>query len=310
MTEISDFLTLVVTAMVPYILASQGTMLSGRAGIFNVSQEGMLTIGAAVGFLVSLKLGSNTLGLLAAGLVGALFGLVLSWATTYLRVDQFVIGLALFFLALGAASLLYRVVVGVTMTPPLIPLLSKWRIPLLADIPVIGPVLFDQDPVVYLAILGSVALWWYLFRTDSGMRLRSVGENPKAADSLGINVAATRLWAGTAGSALMAIAGAYLPMIYTGTYTDGIASGRGWLAIALTFFGGWRPQFIVAGAAFFAGMEVLALRAQVAGIGIPHQFVAMLPYVATLLVMIFAFRWARVPAFLGRNYDRESRLVG
>jgi simple sugar transport system permease protein len=108
----------------------------------------------------------------------------------------------------------------------------------------------------------------------------------------------------------MAIAGAYLPMVYTGTYTDGMAAGRGWLAIALTFFGGWRPQFIVAGAAFFAGMEVLALRAQVAGIGIPHQFVAMLPFVATLLVMVFAFRWARVPAHLGRNYDRESRLIG
>ena len=99
-------------------------------------------------------------------------------------------------------------------------------------------------------------------------------------------------------------------MVYTGTYTEGIVSGRGWLAIALTFFGGWRPQYIVAGAAFFAGMDVLALRAQVGGIGIPHQFVSMLPYVATLLVMMFAFRWARVPAFLGLNYDRESRLVG
>ena len=99
-------------------------------------------------------------------------------------------------------------------------------------------------------------------------------------------------------------------MVYTGTYTEGIVSGRGWLAIALTFFGGWRPQYIVAGAAFFAGMDVLALRAQVGGIGIPHQFVSMLPYVATLLVMMFAFRWARVQAILGLNYDRESRLVG
>ncbi len=310
MSELTNFLALVVTAMVPYVFASQGTMLSGRAGVFNVSQEGMLTLGAAVGFLVSLKVGSNAAGIIAAGLVGALFGLVLAAVTTYLRLDQFVVGLALFFLALGAASLLYRVVIGVTMSPPLIPLLQKWRIPLLADIPVVGPVLFHQDPMVYLALIGSAALWWFLFRTDAGMRLRSVGENPKAADSLGINVASTRLWTGIVGSALMAIAGAYLPMVYSGTYTDGMAAGRGWLAIALTFFGGWRPQFIVAGAAFFAGMEVLALRSQVAGIGIPHQFVAMLPYVATLLVMIFAFRWARVPAFLGRNYDRESRLVG
>jgi simple sugar transport system permease protein len=310
MTEVANFLMLVVTAMVPYIFAAQGTMLSGRAGIFNVSQEGMLMLGAAVGFLVSLKVGSNTVGILAAALVGALFGLILGVVTTYLRLDQFVVGLALFFLALGAASLLYRVVIGVTMSPPLIPLLQKWRIPLLADIPILGPALFNQDPMVYLALLGSIALWWFLFRTNAGMKLRSVGENPKAADSVGINVAATRIWAAVIGSALMAIAGAYLPMIYSGTYTDGMAAGRGWLAIALTFFGGWRPQFIVAGAAFFAGMEVLALRSQVAGIGVPHQFVAMLPFVATLLVMVFAFRWARVPAFLGLNYDRVSRLNG
>ena len=310
MNEVVSFLNLVVTAMVPFILVSQGTMLGGRAGIFNVSQEGMMVLGAAVGFLVSLEVGNNALGLLAAGVAGAVFGLVLAWTTTYLRLDQFVIGLALFFASLGTAALLYRVVVGVTLTPPLIPTLKNIRIPGLSDIPFFGPVLFRQDLVVYATFALSFALWWFLYRTDGGMRLRSVGENPKAADSLGIDVARTRLVAGTLGSALMAMGGAYLPMVYTGTYSEGIVSGRGWLAIALTFFGGWRPQYIVAGAAFFAGMDVLALRAQVAGIGIPHQFVSMLPYVATLLVMMFAFRWARVPAFLGLNYDRESRLVG
>jgi ABC-type uncharacterized transport system permease subunit len=308
--ELVDFLGLVVTAMVPFILVAQGTVLSGRAGIFNVSQEGMMVLGAAVGFLVSLQVGSNAAGLLAAGVAGAAFGFLLAWTTTYLRLDQFVVGLALFFAALGTASLLYREVVGVTLTPPLIPTLRDVRVPLLSDVPVLGPVLFRQDAVVYATFALSFALWWFLYRTDAGMRLRSVGENPKAADSLGIPVAATRLWAGTAGSALMAVGGAYLPMVYTGTYTEGIVGGRGWLAIALTFFGGWRPQYVVAGAAFFAGMDVLALRAQVGGIGVPHQFVSMLPYVATLLVMVFAFRWARVPAFLGRNYDRESRLVG
>lgn len=289
-------LALIVTAMVPYILVAQGTMISGRAGIFNVAQEGLMLLGASVGFLVSLKLGSNTLGLLAAAVAGALFGFVLAWCTTYWRLDQFVVGLALFFTAVGVANLLYRVVVGVTTSPPLIPLLPK--------------VFGNQDVLVYLAVLGSIGLWWWLYRTDSGMRLRSVGENPKAADSLGVNVTATRLWAGTAGAALMAVGGAILPMIYTGTYNESIVGGRGWLAIALAFFGGWRPQFILLGAAFFAAMDVLALKAQVGGVGLPHQFVSMLPYVATLLVMIFAFRWARVPQFLGKNYDRESRLVG
>lgn len=308
MNQLVDFLGLVVTAMVPFILVSQGTMLGGRAGIFNVSQEGMMVLGASVGFLVSLEIGSNALGLLAAGGAGACFGFVLAWTTTYLKLNQFVIGLALFLASLGTATLLYRVVIGVTLTPPLIPTLDDVRIPLLAEVPVLGEVLFEQDLVVYATFALSFALWWFLYRTNAGMRLRAVGEKPRAADSLGINVARARLLAGTIGSALMAIGGAYLPMVYTGTFTEGIVAGRGWLAIALTFLGGWRPQYIVAGAAFFAGMDVLSLRVQVAGIGVPHQFVSMLPYVATLLVMMFAFRWARVPAFLGNNYDRESPI--
>lgn len=291
----SEFIGLTITAMVPFLLVAQGTMLSGRSGIFNVSQEGLMLLGASVGYLVSLTVGSNIVGLVIAAFAGAAFGALLAWATTYLRLDQFVVGLALFFLAGGMASLLYRVVIGddaVKRIPPL------------------PKVLFGQDLLVYLAIAFSLVLWWWLYRTDAGMRLRSVGENPKAADSLGINVTRTRMLAGTCGAALMAIGGAYLPMAFAGTYADGVVAGRGWLAIALAFFGGWRPQFILLGSAFFAAMDVLAQRAQVTGIDIPHQFVSMLPYVATLIVMVFAFRWARVPQFLGRNYDRESRISG
>jgi simple sugar transport system permease protein len=288
-----EFIALTITAMVPFLFVAQGTMLSGRAGIFNVAQEGLMLLGAAVGYLVSLEAGSNIAGLLAAAVAGAVVGAVLAWATTSLRMDQFVVGLALFFLAGGAASLLYRVVIGQDEPP---------RIKPLPDL------LFGQDALVYLAIALSIGLWWWLYRTDGGIRLRSVGENPKAADSLGIDVTRTRMVAGTVGAALMAVGGAYLPMAFAGTYADGVVAGRGWLAIALAFFGGWRPQYILVGSAFFAAMDVLAQRAQITGIGIPHQFVSMLPYVATLLVMIFAFRWALVPQFLGRNYDRESRL--
>ncbi|HEY7722665.1 MAG TPA: ABC transporter permease [Pedococcus sp.] len=307
MNEVIPFLQLVVTAMVPYILAAQGTMLAGRAGVFNVAQEGVMMLGASVGFLVSLKLGGNPAGLLVAALVGAAFGWFLGWVTTRFRLDQFVIGLALFFAAIGIASLLYKVVIGVTLKPPLIDTLPDITIPVLSEIPGIGQVLFTQDVLVYFAFLVSGLLYWLLYRTNLGLKLRSVGENPKASDSLGVSVARTRIWCSTAGGALMALAGAYLPMTYTGTYTEGIVAGRGWLAIALAFFGGWRPQYILAGSAFFAGMEVLALRVQVGGVDIPHQFISMLPYVATLLVMMFALRWASVPAFLGRNYDRESR---
>lgn len=309
MTEFASLAQLTVVAMVPYLLASLGTMLGGLAGVFSVSQEGVMLLGASVGFLVSYGTGSSVLGVLLAAGIGGVFGFALGWATTVLRLDQFVVGLALFFAATGLAGLLYRIVIGESATTPRVDTLPRLEIPLLSDIPLLGRALFAQNLLVYLAALLAVGLWFYLYRTRSGLDLRSVGENPKAADSLGIPVARTRLWTTTAGGALMGVAGAFLPLVFTATYTDTIIGGRGWLAIALTFFGGWRPQFIVAGALFFAAMDVVALRAEVSGIDIPSQVLLVVPYVATLLVMIFAFRWAKVPQFLGRNYDRESRTA-
>jgi len=309
MSEFESLAQLTVVAMVPYLLASLGTMLGGLTGVFSVAQEGVMVLGASVGFLVSYGVGSNTVGILAAAAVGALFGLLLGAATTYLRLDQFVVGLALFFAATGLAGLLFRVVIGQSATQPLVPTLPRLEIPFLSDIPLIGRALFAQNALVYLTALVTVGLYFLLYRTRAGLDLRAVGENPKAADSLGIKVVRSRLWTATAGGALMAVAGAYLPLVYTGTFTEGIVGGRGWLAIALTFFGGWRPQYIAAGALFFATMDVIALRAEVGNIDVPSQLLLVLPYVATLLVMIFAFRWARVPEFLGRNYDRESRTA-
>jgi ABC-type uncharacterized transport system permease subunit len=302
MNEFAVLAQLTVVAMVPYLLASLGTMLGGLAGVFSVSQEGIMLLGASVGFLVSYGTGSTTVGVLVAAALGAVFGFALGWATT-------VVGLALFFAATGLAGLLYRIVIGQTATTPLVDTLPRVEIPLLKDIPLLGTALFSHNVLVYLAALLTVGLWFFLYRTRAGLNLRSVGENPKAADSLGIKVVGSRLWTATAGGALMAVAGAYLPMVYTGTFTEGIVGGRGWLAIALTFFGGWRPQYIAAGALFFATMDVIALRAEVGNIDVPSQLLLVLPYVATLLVMIFAFRWARVPEFLGRNYDRESRTA-
>ncbi|HJX43806.1 MAG TPA: ABC transporter permease [Geodermatophilus sp.] len=309
MTQFASLAQLTVVAMVPFLLASLGTMLGGLAGVFSVSQEGVMLLGASVGFLVSYGTGSSVLGILLAAGIGGVFGFALGWATTVLRLDQFVVGLALFFAATGLAGLLYRIVIGQSATTPRVDTLPRLEIPLLSDIPLLGRALFAQNLLVYLAALLAVGLWFYLYRTRSGLDLRSVGENPKAADSLGIPVARTRLWTTTAGGALMGVAGAFLPLVFTATYTDTIIGGRGWLAIALTFFGGWRPQFIVAGALFFAAMDVVALRAEVSGIDVPSQVLLVVPYVATLLVMIFAFRWAKVPQFLGRNYDRESRTA-
>jgi ABC-type uncharacterized transport system permease subunit len=309
MNEFAVLAQLTVVAMVPYLLASLGTMLGGLTGVFSVSQEGVMLLGASVGFLVSYGSGSTTVGILVAAGIGAVFGFALGWATTVLRLDQFVVGLALFFAATGLAGLLYRIVIGQTAATPLVETLPRVSIPLLSEIPVLGTALFAHNVLVYFAALLAVGLWFFLYRTRSGLNLRSVGENPKAADSLGIPVVRMRLWTTAAGGALMGVAGAFLPLVYTGTFTEGIVGGRGWLAIALTFFGGWRPQFIVAGALFFATMDVVALRAEVSGVDIPSQVLLVIPYVATLVVMVFAFRWARVPEFLGKNYDRESRTA-
>ncbi len=305
----TNFASLIMLAVVPYILASQGTMLAGRTGLFIVAQEGIMLVGASVGFLGAYLFDSLLVGLLLAMIVGGLFGLVLAYFTTTLKMDQFVIGLAVFFIGLGLSSLFFKAVVGVTLQPPIIPTLERVAIPLLSDIPILGPILFNQNLLVYFSVLLSLFLYYLLYKTGIGLALRATGENPKAADSLGVSVTRNRYITAIIAGMLMALAGAFLPMVYTGTYTEGIVRGRGWLAIALTFFGGWTPHLILLGSFFFAGVEILALRVQVTGVGLPHQFLRMLPYLATIVVMIFAFRGAHAPAFLGQNYDRESRTA-
>ena len=304
-----SFGRLVMLAIVPYVLASQGTMLGGRSGLFSVNQEGLMLLGASVGFLGAYLYGSLLYGMALAMLAGALFGLALAYFTTTLKMNQFVIGLSLFFICLGLSTLLPKIAIGITLQPPLIPTLPDVPIPGLSQIPILGDILFNQNALVYFAILLSIFLYFLPYKTSVGLELRSVGENPKAADSLGVNVFRTRYVTTIVGGMLMGLAGAYLPMVYTGTFTQGMAQGRGWIAIALTFFGGWRPDLIFLGALFFAGVEVLALRVQVGNVGVPYQFLLMLPYIATILVMIFASRWVRAPAFIGQNYDREKRTL-
>jgi simple sugar transport system permease protein len=304
-----DFLRLVLLSMVPFVLAGQGTMLGGRTGVFNVAQEGVMLVGASLGFLVSFYSGSIFLGMVAAMLSGAIFGLALAYFTTSLKMDQFVIGLALFFIGVGLSTLLPKLIIGITLSPPLIQTLPNLAIPLLSQIPVLGPILFDHNILVYVSVLVSIGLWYFLYRTQKGLELRSVGEHPMTADSLGVNTTKMRYWSTIIGGALIGLSGAYLPMVYSGTFTEGIVMGRGWLAIALTFFGGWSPLPILYGSLFFSAVEVLAFRVQVIGSFLPYQFLQMLPYVATILVMIITFKRARVPGFLGLNYDREKRSL-
>ncbi len=307
--EITNFLREMFMTMVPFILAAQGTMLAGRTGVFVVAQEGIMLTTASVGFIVAFQSGSVFFGILAAVFVGAAYGLALSFMTTTLKMNQFVTGLALFFIGTGISTLIPKLVIGVTLVPPIIPTLPNIPIPLLSKIPFIGDIFFNQNVLVYFAVLISLALYYFLYRTSAGLSMRSVGENPKAADALGVNVSTNRYIAVILGCALIGIAGVYLPMVYSGTFTEAITKGRGWLSIALTFFGGWRPLQILMGSLFFSGIEVLSYRVQVAALRIPYQFLIMLPYLATIVVMIFSFRKSTTPGFLGKNYDREKRTL-
>ncbi len=310
MDSLVTFLRLTLLSMVPFVLAAQGTMLGGRTGVFNVAQEGIMLVGASVGFIASYVTGGNiTVGIVAAMVVGGLFGLALAYFTTTLKMNQFVIGLSLLFIGIGLSTLIPKLVIGITLSQPLIPTLQDIAIPGLSQIPVLGPILFDQNILVYFSILLSIGMWYFLFRTQAGLELRSVGENPHAADSLGINITSRRYITAVLGGMLMGLAGAYLPMVYTGTFTEGMVKGRGWLTIALTFFAGWSPLPVLYGSIFFAGIEVASYRFQAGGVDIPYQYLLMVPYLATILVMMFTFRKTRVPSFLGQNYDREKRSL-
>ena len=307
--EIIQFIKLTFLTIVPFLLAAQGTALAGRTGVYNVSQEGTMLASASVGFIVAYQTGSLWLGGVGAALAGLLFGLVLAFMTTTLKMNQFIIGLTLFFVGVGISTLIPKLVIGVTLTPPLIPTLPNIPIPLLSKIPVIGPILFDQNFLFYFSVALSGLLYYFLYRTSWGLELRSVGENPRAADSLGINVSLMRYLAVIIGAMIIGIAGVYLPMVYTGTFTEQMTKGRGWLAGALCFFGGWRPHTILFGSLFFAAIEVLAFWVQVRLKTIPYQFLVMLPYIGTLIIMALTFKRSTVPGFLGGNYDREKRIL-
>ncbi len=305
-SQITQLSSYIMVLMVPYALASMGIMISGRVGVFNVSTEGVMLAAASAGFLTTYYTGSHLLGLLAGMMVGALIGGVMTFFTNTLKLDQFIVGLTLFILGLGLGGFLYKEVIGVTLTPPRVPLLEKISIPLLSKIPFIGPVLFHQDLMVYLTILLAIGLHYMLYKTHYGLAVRSVGENPRAADTLGVNVFLVRHLYTVIGSMLMGLAGAYLVVAFTGTFTDTIVSGRGWISIAIALFGKWSPIPVLIGAIIFAGVEVLVYALQTMGVEIPYQILLMIPFIVTLIILIYTSRRAEMPGALGKPYDREA----
>jgi general nucleoside transport system permease protein len=291
----------------PLIIAALGELIIERSGILNVGVEGMMLVAAVVCFIVTWQTHSATAGIAAATSVAAIMALVLAYYAIALRGPQITVGLGLYVLGIGLSSLLFRTVFGVRTSPPQIPTLPLLPLPGLAELPVVGPVLFRHTVLAYVA-LGLVPLVHAaLFKTPWGLRLRATGENPRAVDALGIDVAALRYGAAAVGGLLIGLGGAYLPLVLTGSFSDNMTAGRGWLALMLVIFGRWMPFTALAGALLFAYVEAFQFKVGMGTKAIPPQFLLMLPYLFALAVLVRIYRGASAPRALAVPYDREAR---
>lgn len=287
----------------PLLLAALGETIAERAGVLNLGIEGTMFLGAFAGFVVAAMTGSLWLGLAGAILVGMLCGWLMGLLTVTYRLNQHVTGLGVTLLATGLALFIYRLLYGTSST--------QTRIEPFAQIAPLGGIepigeLFHQYPLTYVALLAVPVVWWLLFRTNLGLRLRSVGENPEAADMAGVNVFRMRYLALVLAGGLMGLAGAFLSLAQLGAFTFGIIAGRGWIAIALVIFGNWDPLKVLLGALLFGLVQAIQLRLQAEGVTlVPYEVFIALPYLVTILALAVAGRNADYPAALLKPYERE-----
>ncbi len=283
-------------------LASLGLLINEKVGIVNLGAEGMMLCAAIAGFATVVHTGNDWLGFaagIAAGaLLAALFGLLVIWLNT----NQYATGLALTLFGAGFSAF-----VGTGYVQARMPERPSFALPWLSDIALVGPALFRHHPLVYLTVLLALALIWFMYRTRAGLVMRSVGESPESAHALGYPVRRIRLLAVVVGGAMCGLAGAYLSIIYTPLWVEGMVSGKGWIALALTTFATWRPARVLLGAYLFGGVTMLQFHLQGIGVQVPSQFLSMLPYVATIVVLALISRnpqWIRInmPASIGKPF--------
>ena len=302
------FFAAILRIATPLILATIGEMFTERGGVLNLGIEGIMVLGSMTGFTAAYYSGSLWLGILAAMATGALAALLMGFLTVTLGLSQHVSGIGTTLLCTGLAFFFYRLIFGQPSLPPNIEAFKAVPLPLLSKIPVLGPVLFEQFALVYLALLLVPAAAFVLYHTPWGLSLRAVGENPRAADGAGVSVAKMRYQALVVSGMLMGAAGAYLSMAQFNAFTFGVISGRGWVCIALVAFGQWSPWKCLAGALLFGFVDALQLRLQASGvIDIPYQFFLMLPFVLTIVAMAAVSRSATPPAALLVPFRKEER---
>ncbi|HCO49523.1 MAG TPA: ABC transporter permease [Spirochaetaceae bacterium] len=312
-TIILNILSIGVPFSVALLLAALGEMYNQRAGIFNLGCEGIMSMGAFIAFLPAYYLQktalagqANLIGIVAAGGTGLLLGLLFALVTVTFKAPQGIAGIGLQMLGWGTAGTLFRFFVGGVTG---IPGLSSLPIPLLSEIPFIGPILFNMNLLAYIAFLLVPASAYVLFRTPWGLKVRAVGTYPRAADAMGVAVNRVRYQALAVGGMFAGLAGAYLSLGQAKMFADDIVAGRGFIAVALVYFGRWHPLWILAGSLLFSIAQSLQLTIQVLGINFPYEFAVMLPYVLVIVVLAFARNSAiRGPAELGKPYHREKRI--
>ena len=289
----------------PLLLATTGEIICERSGILNLGVEGVMAIGAVVAFIVTMTTGQPWLGVLAALAAGMVISIIHAFASVTLQANQVVSGLALVMLGLGLSGMLGKPSVG----HPLSIKREDWDIPWLSDIPYLGKILFSQSPFFYLAIVLAFVSWFFLERTRLGIQIRSTGENPKATETQGINVYRLRYLSVIIGGGFSALAGAHLSISYSKSWIEGMTAGRGWIAIALTIFALWNPGRAIWAAFLFGGIFVVQYLLQ--PLGISPNFLAMLPYIATLLILLLISlkdpRKLNAPAMLAEPYKRGER---
>ena len=291
----------------PIIFATLGEILSERAGVLNLGIEGIMLMGAMTGFLVAFSTGSVWLGVLAAAGVGMLLALLMAFLAVYLGLSQHVSGLGITLFATGLAMFIYRLYFGAPTVPPIVKPFHQIALPVLSEIPVIGPGLFTQYSLTYIAWMLIPIMSILLYKTKAGLKIRTVGENPVVADTVGVNVNLTRTLCLVAGGALMGIGGAFLTLAHQNMFLIDVIGGRGWVAIAMVIFGNWDPVKGTIGALIFGLLDGLQLRLQSVGVAIPFHIFLMIPYLLTIVALISVSRKAAVPASLLKPYRREEK---
>ena len=285
----------------PYLFAAIGETFGQLSGILNLGVEGIMLMGAYAGFYTTYQTQNPWLGLLMAILVGGLMGLAMAFISVTLKAEQGISGIGLYLFGLGMSDLLFQTTLGTVET---VNGFQPLHIPLLSDIPIIGGIFFRQNLLVYFAFALVPIAWFILNKTTWGMMIKAVGQNPAAADALGINVSKVRYIAVTVGGILSGVAGASLSIALLNVFQQNLTSGMGFIAVALVYFGGWSPSGVLVGSLLFSSVNALQLWVQTLGIPIPADFATMMPYVLTILVLIFAVRKVNQPTALTKIFER------